>query len=958
MNRSFVAWSGVVIAIGCAFILPSLSTASVAVPSDAHPRSIIVKFSGDRAQTLSGLAKHSSDFRALGLARVAKDTGASSMERLSMHSERALSSYVKVSFDQDVDVAAVIRAFREARGVEAVGPNIRFRATFTPNDPRFDDQWNFEKIGAQDAWDHDTTSPKRGGDPSVVVAVIDTGVAYEDFGEFSQASDLADTNFVTGRNFVDDPANEHANDDNGHGTHVTGTIAENTNNDLLMAGLAYHTSIMPVKVLDETGNGFLDDVTEGIEFATINGADVINMSLGSTDDDLTGALQDAIDEAVAADIFVVASSGNDGDSAVLVPASYDNLVAVGSTGADDSISSFSNRGSKLDMVAPGEGIYQQTFSEGVGDTRPSDLSSFSAIALDGTSMAAPHVSAAAALLLAFGVDPDDVESTLTTTAVDLGTAGRDNTYGYGRLDLSGAFALVAGDTTAPTNATSIKAYTNSDRTTRINEATRTRENTPYFRWTGATDADSGIEGYYVYFGTRSDANPVTAGAFQTANTYQASRLSDANNKRYYLRVRARDGASNVSSNTLGFEYLFDRQASRPTNLVTDNVPSGVEITWDTPEGNVDFHRVYRSTARDGDYTYLARTTDTSYLDTSARDQKYFYKLTTKDDLGNTSIDSPIVSQHFYPADDIVVGAGEGHAPEVSIFRADGTLIRRFMAFTANDLCGVNVAVADIDNNGANDIITGSGPGCTPEVKVFDLRGVQIVSTFTPYDASVKSGVFVAAGNVDTDSKGEIVTGVRRNAGPHVRVFDHRGQLEHSPGWFAYSGAVRNGVYPTVGNINSSDQDEIVTGVEGGHGAHVRPFNHRGEGIHTPGWFPYSGNVGVHVAVGDFDDDGRGEIATVPASGAPTVRYYNYIGQSDVNSGFTAFTGVSGSGAFLAAGDVDQDGRDDLIMSFSVDGPPTVRAYNASGTRILSEFTALSDSNFRGGLPLAAGRNLD
>ena len=148
--------------------------------------------------------------------------------------------------------------------------------------------YNGGGINLEPAWDITT------GDPNVIVAVVDTGVAYENYGgRFGRAPDLANTNFVAGYNFVKD--NEHANDDDGHGTHVTGTIAQSTNNGIGVAGVAFNCSIMPVKVLAKRGrvsSGSYADIASGIYFATDNGADVINMSLGGPSSSNT--LRDAV----------------------------------------------------------------------------------------------------------------------------------------------------------------------------------------------------------------------------------------------------------------------------------------------------------------------------------------------------------------------------------------------------------------------------------------------------------------------------------------------------------------------------------------------------------------------------------------------------------------------------------------------------------------------------------------
>jgi len=313
-------------------------------------------------------------------------------------------------------------------------------ALFVPNDPIYSFQWHFNDINAginiEAAWDITT------GDPNVIVAVIDTGVAYETFGgRFEQAPDLANTNFVAGYNFV--KGNEHANDDDGHGTHVTGTIAQSTNNGIGVAGIAFNCSIMPIKVLASRGpvsSGSHADIADGIYFAADNGAHVINMSLGGPSGSNT--LRDAIEYAYNQGVTIVCSAGNDGPGAPKsYPAAYDDYcIAVAATRFDKTRAYYSTTGSFVDLAAPGgdmnvdqngdgyaDGILQQTFG-----LNPKDWGYWF---YQGTSMAAPHVSGVAALLISIGVThPDDVREALEATAEDLGSPGKDNEFGWGFID--------------------------------------------------------------------------------------------------------------------------------------------------------------------------------------------------------------------------------------------------------------------------------------------------------------------------------------------------------------------------------------------------------------------------------------------------------------------------------------------------------------------------------------------
>ncbi len=159
-------------------------------------------------------------------------------------------------------VEAMVDYYRQQANVEYAEPNYYCYLCWTPNDPYYSYQWHFGKINLAGAWDLDTVAPLYGGDPSIVVAILDSGVAYENYGIYSQAPDLANTRFIQGYDFVN--IDSHPNDDYGHGTHVCGTIAQSTNNGLGVAGIAFNSSIMPVKVFDGNGNGTATEFSDGV----------------------------------------------------------------------------------------------------------------------------------------------------------------------------------------------------------------------------------------------------------------------------------------------------------------------------------------------------------------------------------------------------------------------------------------------------------------------------------------------------------------------------------------------------------------------------------------------------------------------------------------------------------------------------------------------------------------------
>ncbi|MGA9348912.1 MAG: S8 family serine peptidase [Anaerolineae bacterium] len=347
-----------------------------------------------------------------------------------------LPDYALVEFDPANDVRLMAASLLGDPSIESAEPNYYRYADFTPNDPYYSLQWHFPMIHMPSAWD-------KSNGAGVTVAVLDTGVAYEDYGPYRQAPDLAGTTFVAGWDFVNEDS--HPNDDNSHGTHVAGTIAQTTNNGIGVAGIAYGANIMPIKVLDSEGSGTDKWVADGIMWAVDHGAQVINLSLSGPAP--STVLETAVNYAYDNGVTVVAAAGNGGedgigDPVVEYPAAYENCIAVGAVRYDQTRSYYSNYGPALDLVAPGgdmsvaqngdgynDGVLQQTFNP---DTR--DYTDFAYWFFDGASMAAAHVSGVAALLIhGDATTPDEVRAALENTAKDLGPTGWDEEYGHGLI---------------------------------------------------------------------------------------------------------------------------------------------------------------------------------------------------------------------------------------------------------------------------------------------------------------------------------------------------------------------------------------------------------------------------------------------------------------------------------------------------------------------------------------------
>lgn len=265
--------------------------------------------------------------------------------------------------------------------------------------------WGIARIGADKVWE---TNSGQG----VKVAIVDTGVQIDH-------PDLK-ANILQGYDFVNEDSN--ATDDNGHGTHVAGIVAA-TLNQAGTVGASPSGKILPIKVLNNQGYGYLSDVVEGIYFATDSGARVINMSLSTSTDSVT--LRNAVTYAANKGVLLVAAAGNDGGSPCAYPGAYSSVICVVATDSKNQLASFSNLGGEL--AAPGVSNYS-TF---IGSSYRY---------LSGTSMASPHVAGSAAVLMSTcpTCTTTEIRETLRNTAVDLGDQGKDILFGYGLVDVFSA----------------------------------------------------------------------------------------------------------------------------------------------------------------------------------------------------------------------------------------------------------------------------------------------------------------------------------------------------------------------------------------------------------------------------------------------------------------------------------------------------------------------------------------
>jgi serine protease len=354
---------------------------------------------------------------------LAEAFGLERMERL----ESLSVGRFKVNSGLTVHEAADLVA-QDAR-VSFAEPNYLARvAGNSGSDPYSAWQWNLDQVDAELAWEY-----SRGS--GVIVAVLDTGVR-------SGGPDGIE-NLMPGYDFYYGDSDPTDND--GHGTFVAGTIGQRSGNGVGVAGLAPSAKILPVKVMSDGGYGSVSAISNGIIWATDQGASVINMSLGTTGSSET--LRQACEYAYSRGVVLVAATGNEYASSLNYPAKYDTVIGVGASRVDGRRAPYSNTGSGVEILAPGGDLSKDQNDDGYADgvlQETIEGGQWTYTFWEGTSMAAPHVAATAALIIGSGVsDPEDVRAILADTASDLGSAGYDSYHGYGRLNAGAAVELAA-----------------------------------------------------------------------------------------------------------------------------------------------------------------------------------------------------------------------------------------------------------------------------------------------------------------------------------------------------------------------------------------------------------------------------------------------------------------------------------------------------------------------------------
>lgn len=668
----------------------------------------------------------------------------------------------KIKFDDTEDLNQIINLYKNSEFVEAVEPNLIYQLSFTPNDEKYFQEWHLEQIQAPAAWEAST------GWDKVTIAVIDTGVDINHpdlkdniwVNKDEVAGDKIDNDKngyiddINGWDFISNKADpspkldyslDSLDKDKGglnHGTVIAGIIAARGNNKEGIAGVTWQSKIMSLRILDSKGYGNLDDLIDAINYAIAKEVDVINFSfVGHQGSKL---LDQALLQAYNAGIVIVAAAGNelangqslDFDQTLIYPvcSNYDLaeniIIGVGATDTLDQVAKFSGHGTRcLDINAPGYSIFSTQFY------KPEwGLDSYYGGRWTGTSLSTPMVSGAAALLKSLNnnlsnkeVIRDILEGADSIDDVNPSLKGK---LGYGRLNLKNSAELALGSKVFLKGNKNIiiTPITNSNSEIKILDLNfdeiKTFKTYPY-RFAGGINiavADFGKDGQYEIL-----TGPGRGGGPQ---------------------ILMFDNKTVLRSQFFAYESSFAGGVSIDVGDVNGDGEEEI-ITGPGPGRKSEIKIFNKQGALLSSF--------------NAYDEKF---------LGGVNVAAGDIDGD--KLDEIIVGVSSGN-PHIVAYSWQGRLKANFFAYSMLYQAGVLVASADINGDGVKEIVTGTNKGGGPHVRVFDRWGKIKLEFFDTYN-EFRGGVYVAAGDIDGDGRDEIITGSGVGKVPSISFYESDGTL--------------------------------------------------------------------------------------------------------------------------------------------------------------------------------------
>ncbi|MEI8176090.1 MAG: S8 family serine peptidase, partial [Candidatus Omnitrophota bacterium] len=837
--------------------------------------------------------------------------------------QKALYRSYKVEFSGTVKVEEAVTRLKRDPRVEYAEPNNLARINYTPTDPLYSQQWAHQKTGAESAWD------MTKGDPSVVVAVIDTGVYYQHpdlagniwhDGSGNPGCDFVDiaTAAYTSSGFTLQPGEDYTGVDNdpadhyGHGTHVAGIIAAAEGNGAGVVGVAPRCRIMPVRagftIIYFDGSNYetvglfeMDDSANAIVYAADNGARVINMSFGGA---YSETLQGAVEYAISKNVIMVAAAGNSGGNIISYPAAYDGVIGVGATDSDDTRASFSSYGKWVDVAAPGVDIISTVPLVGP----MGDLSGY--LAASGTSMASPYVAGLTALVVSahplFTVS--EVKKAVYGGCKDLtkvaANDGWDVWFGYGRVNLYDSLRSTA------------TFWLNRFETPADGDYVQGN-----FTVKGTVISSSSAYSYSVWIG----------GGLNQQYTQQGVTLVKGGAEQVVEGDLARVDVTGLKDGVYHLNWFpADTIVPQQTTFILDRT---VHPGW--PQD------VYASTYTSpvaGDIDHDGKE---EFVSNSSLGIVYVWRADGAPVEGwpqymnhqgvTLESDSPALADLDRDGNlEIICGSWNSGSHNLYVWRYDGTPYEGWprMVGGTNGWIARTPVAADIDHDGKYEIVFGAQDS---KLHVMRADGNEL----TGWPVSVQSqGVHtILVGDIDGDGADEIVTSA--DSDPSTLIYAWHGDATPVAGWPKNTNPVQGPTRLTIwagalADLNGDGAREVIC-----YGTGIYVYD--GAGAALPGWpkeflDTYHSRIYFFApTVGDLNNDGRPEI--VAASGDGKIYAWDVSGALvpgwPITPGVKAPTYMDGT---CTLADIDGDGMLEVIfVEQDASWQEKMYAYNHDGT---------------------------